>query len=108
MCMDSALYSEVLCRAEQSIQLVGMCSVNVDREEIWVREKVPGKDGTNMSVCPSLALPPLAAARWHSSWLLHLTVLLLFLFAGWLGMGVSHAHGVSPRCAWGKGSMGTG
>ena len=29
-----------------------------------------------MSVCPSLALPPLAAARCHSSWLLHLAVLL--------------------------------
>ena len=53
-----------------------------------------------MSVCPSLALPPLAAARWHSCWLLQLAVLLLVLFAGWLGTGVSHAHGVSPRSAW--------
>lgn len=53
-----------------------------------------------MSVCPSLALPPMAAAWWHSFWLLHLEVLLLFLFPGWLGRGVSDIHGVSPQYAW--------
>ena len=44
-----------------------------------------------MPISPSLALPPLAEALGHFSFFLHLPPLLLLLFSGSLGMGVSAA-----------------